>query len=68
MKLCRIQHITALLAEPCTAEGFYWTFFFSFNLAVVGRSGLGEGKDAQGLLHKAVALLPSSEVPPPGDP
>lgn len=73
VKLWRIQHITALLFEPCTAEGFYWIFFFNiyiynfFYLAVVDRSGLGEGKDAQRLLQKAVALLPSSEVPPPRD-
>lgn len=38
-----------------------------FYLAVVDRTGLGEGKDAQRQLHKAVVLLPSSEVPPPRD-
>lgn len=67
-KLCRIQRITAFLLEPCIAEGFYsFVLFFYFNLVVVDRSGVGEGKDARRLLHKAVVLLPSSEMSPPED-
>jgi len=57
--------VPAMYSRRILLDFFFYNFFFY--LAVVDRRGLGEGKDAQRLLHKAVVLLPSSEVPPPGD-
>lgn len=64
MKCWRKQHITALLFEPCTAEGFYFLFtlffFIFFSLlpepeAVWGRGSMPEAPQT------AEVLLPSSE-------
>lgn len=69
MKLCRIQLSQLFWSRPVQQKDFIGIFLiFFFYLAVVERSSLGEGKDAQRLLPKAVVLLPSSEVPPPRDP